>query len=95
MFASATIVGTEATGNGVAAASAPLGCGGAGFDGVAGDGVTVGRMASASASSARGGALDRGGGIGQCQDSCRIDVISGRAASSFSGRRWSRPAAAG
>ncbi len=62
MFASATNVGTEATGNGVAAVSATLGCGGAGFDGVAGDGVTVGTMAGASASSARGGASDRGGG---------------------------------
>lgn len=34
-------------------------------------------------------------GDGQCQDSCRINAISERAASSFSGQRWNRPAAAG
>jgi hypothetical protein len=36
-----------------------------------------------------------GHGIGQCQDSCRIDAISERAIPSFAGQRWSRPAAAG
>ncbi len=30
--------------------------------------------------------------IGRCQDSCRIDAISGRAAPSLSGQRWDRPA---
>jgi len=89
VFASATIVGTDATGNGVAAASAPLGCGGAGFDGVAGDGVTVGRMAGASASSARGGASDRGGGgiTGACS------LLGGPCVALPPARAWAKSAA--
>ena len=79
--ASTTLVGKEAAGIGIAAASATIGCGGAGSDGVAGDGASVGSTTGASASIGRGAAGGDGGISGACSPlgaPC-VELPSGRA----------------